>query len=87
MQSTATANGHVGQIDSEKPGKPVKWKKLAVKQLQSGKGMKVKKLVKRVLIAAGKADSKAFEEEFLTKLTNSSQFQIQDGIVRLADKE
>lgn len=63
--------------------KPIKWKKLASRELQAPEVMKLRSLMRRVLLAAGKSDSKEHRDVLLKKLSSSSQFRIEDGFVRL----
>ncbi len=64
--------------------KQVKWKKLVSRELQDAGEMTLKTLLKRVLQAVGKSDSKAARAVMLARLTKSSQFQIHDGIIKLS---
>ena len=64
--------------------RPIKWKKLASRELQGSEMMKLKTLLKRVLKAVGQADSAEARSNFLHRLEKSSQFQIHDGHVRLS---
>ena len=66
--------------------KPVKWKKLASRELQAPEGMKLKTLLRRVLQGVGQAGSREARADFLSKLKRSSQFQIHDGHVKLSSK-
>ena len=64
--------------------KPIKWKKLASRELHGPEGMKLKTLLRKVLQAVGQADSMEARADFLHKLEKSSQFEIDDGHVKLS---
>ena len=66
--------------------KPIKWKKLASRELESLEGMKLKKLLKKVLLAAGRPHSKEARDICLRTLNESSQFEVQDDFVKLLRK-
>ncbi len=62
----------------------IKWKKLAAKELQGVGSMSLKKLQKRVLVKAGQQGSQDAAQQLLARLQGSSQFSIEEGVVRLS---
>ncbi len=62
----------------------VKWKKLAAKELHGVESMSLKKLQKRLLEKAGQQISKDAAQQLLARLQGSSQFTIEQGVVKLS---
>ena len=75
-----------GALTKKPTSKLVKWKKMARQQLQASGNMRLRSLLKQLLITAELSDSKEAREECSRKLSNSSQFQVQNDYIKLSSK-
>lgn len=74
------------KVTSSEGKKGIKWKKLAAQELKAVDGLKLKVLLRNVLLAAGRPDSKEAREQALKRITSSSRIEIENGFARCRSK-